>query len=80
MNDELKNQESCELFHKHLTRQRIKLLRHLAEKLDNENDVTADAVPHNLALIAVMDMLVGEIKWNSNARLNAICNKELNKK
>ena len=80
MNEELTTKESCELFYKHLTRQRINLLRHLAEKLDNENDVTEDAVPHNLALISVMNMLVGEIKWNSNARLNDICNKELNKK
>ena len=80
MSNESATKESSELFYKHLTNQRIKLLRHLTEKLDNENDVTADAVPHNLALISVMDMLVREIKWISNEQLNVICNKESMKK
>lgn len=77
MNEESTTSENRELFFKHLTHQRIKLLRHLAERLDNENNVTADAPPHNLALISVIDMLVSEIKWNANERLIAICNKEL---
>ena len=55
-----------------ITHQRIHLLRELAEKMDRENNVCVDYPPHNLALIATIETLIGQIAANAHERAEEI--------
>ena len=55
-----------------ITNQRIHLLRELAEKMDRENSVCVDWPPHNLATIAVVETLIGQIAANAHERAEEI--------